>query len=590
MPLPGDTSGPRTAYQTTARTCSEALVTAPAVAIPAPDDYEEVDVAIVMESTYPYLKGGVSAVVHDIVTMNPDLSYGIVHITWDSRSPNRDLYGMPPNVKWVKCVYLSMDEHRDDFRRLRPKDLQMSARQRRELVTRLFDALAAILAGDMSSAWALYDEGMNPRTRRYRLWALLGTREFMDAVQKRMPGIGLPLTDSFWQLREFFSLAAAVLGADVPKAKVYHAHTTGYASLLGAAAARQNHGTFLLTEHNLYVRDTINFMLDRSPALAITSQDWRRFDVTAVHRMWMTWFIEMGHFCYPSAELITYLYPTAISEAADLGAPPEKSVVIPNGIRLSDFESTYRARQAALVQIKAEPDRVWKMAYIARVVLIKGLSDLIESVAMLVHERGIRNFHIDLMGPTDHEPEYYQKCVDKIAELNVGAYMTFRGVVNVREALADIDLLVLPSYNEGQPVVVLEAMTAGIPVAGTKVGGMAQLIDDPLTTPGGQTWGPAGLLVTPDYKVVMANVLERFMSDVDFYEECAINGRGRVEDFFQLEDAMLAYNRLYREVGGIPREWPTERGAADTSMIDLRDVPADEMRVDADPSARRWPA
>ncbi|MBX7556032.1 DUF3492 domain-containing protein, partial [Streptomyces sp. tea 10] len=49
--------------------------------------YEDVDVAIVMESTYPFLKGGVSAVVHDIVTGNPDLSYGIIHISWDSEAP-----------------------------------------------------------------------------------------------------------------------------------------------------------------------------------------------------------------------------------------------------------------------------------------------------------------------------------------------------------------------------------------------------------------------------------------------------------------------------------------------------------------------
>lgn len=524
----------------------------PSAEPPTEPQYEEVDVAIMMESTYPYLKGGVSAVVHDIVTMNPDLTYGIVHITWDSRAPHEDLYGMPPNVRWVKPVYLSMEEHVDDFRALRPKDLRMPRRARVRLAGRLFDALEAVLADDMEPLWRLYDEGMNPRTRQYPLWALLGTREFMDAVQHRMPGLGLPLTDTFWQLREFFSLAAAILGTDVPKAQVYHAHTTGYAALLGAAAARQNDTSFLLTEHNLYVRDTINFMLERSPALTITQQDWRSFDVAAVHRMWMTWFIEMGRFCYPSAETITYLYPTAIGEAADLGAPPEKSVVIPNGIRLPDFEDAYQGRLAALEQIKADPTRTWRMAYIARVVLIKGLSDLIDSVAIMVHERGITNFHIDIMGPTDHEPEYYRGCVEKVAALGVGDHMTFRGTVNVRDSLKDIDLVVLPSYNEGQPIVVLEAMTAGIPVAGTKVGGMAQLIDDPLTNADGHTWGPCGLLVTPDYKVVMANVLEQFMTDPELYESCCRNARGRVEDFFQLGDAMAAYNQLYRETAGMP--------------------------------------
>ena len=79
-----------------------------ALEAPAKPVYEDVDVAIVMESTYPYLKGGVSAVVHDIVTHNPDLSYGIIHITWDSDSPMTDLYGMPSNVRWVRTVFLSM--------------------------------------------------------------------------------------------------------------------------------------------------------------------------------------------------------------------------------------------------------------------------------------------------------------------------------------------------------------------------------------------------------------------------------------------------------------------------------------------------
>ena len=80
-------------------------------------------------------------------------------------------------------------------------------------------------------------------------------------------------------LREFFSLACSVLGDEMPRARVYHAHTTGYASLLAAAAAR-NHGTkFLLTEHNLYVRDTINTLLGRNMALPVTALDWRYFSM-----------------------------------------------------------------------------------------------------------------------------------------------------------------------------------------------------------------------------------------------------------------------------------------------------------------------
>src|SRR3954447_10365019 len=135
--------------------------------------YDGVDVAIVMESTYPYLKGGVSAVVHDIVTGNPDLTFGILHITWDRNSPQEDLYGMPENVRWVRPTYLSMQEHREGFLNLTPADLRMNGRQRTRLAHQLIDAWAAIPKGDREPMWALYDEGMTPRTRHFPIWALL---------------------------------------------------------------------------------------------------------------------------------------------------------------------------------------------------------------------------------------------------------------------------------------------------------------------------------------------------------------------------------------------------------------------------------
>ncbi|NIZ92086.1 GT4 family glycosyltransferase PelF [Kineococcus rubinsiae] len=514
-------------------------------------DRPHVDVAIVMESTYPYLKGGVSAVVHDIVKGNQDLTFGIIHITWDADSPHEDLYGMPGNVAWVHPVYLSMQAHRDDFMVLTPRMLGMRSAARRKLAHRVYDAIDAVVDGDPAPLWSLYDEGMNPRTQQYPLWALLGTREFMEATRDRLPGLGLPLVDTFWTMREFFSLAYAVLGGDIPSASVYHAHTTGYASVLGAAGARQNGGKFFLTEHNLYVRDTVNTLLGRSMALTLSATDYRTFDVTPQERAWMAWWTEMGRFTYPSAEVISYLYPKAITEAADLGAPVEKSVVIPNGMVVREFDEVARRRIEALPAVlDGGPDRVWRLVFIARVVPIKGLADLITSVDLLV-KRGVTNFSIDVLGPTDHTPDYYMHCRDKMKLLGVEDYFVFRGTVNVRELLGDYDVLVLPSHNEGQPIVVLEAMTAGIPTVGTEVGGMAQLIDDPLTTPGGRTWGPCGLLVQPDDFGQMADSLQRVMADPDLYQRMAANARGRVAGFFQLEDAMGAYNRLYKELAGL---------------------------------------
>lgn len=520
---------------------------------PAQPVYEDVDVAIVMESTYPYLKGGVSAVVHDIVTHNPDLSYGIIHITWDSNGPLTDLYGMPSNVRWVRTVFLSMEEHRQDFLSVTAKDLGMTPLQRQELSHRLFDALYALSEhGEVNALWELIDEGLNESTRKYPLWALLGSREFMQTLQERMPQLNLSLANSFWTLRNFFSLAFAVVGQTMPRASVYHAHTTGYASLLGAAAARDHGTSFLLTEHNLYVRDTINTLLDRNMALSITADDYRTFDVTAEQRAWMAWWTEMGRFCYPSARLITYLYPSAITEAARLGTDIDKAVVVPNGMVIEEFDDKYRARQLALEKLKQESSaHTWRLVYIARVVPIKGLLDLLSSMDIL-RDRGYPNLHLDVLGPTEHVPEYYEACLAKINALGLNDKVAIHGTVNVREMLDQFDLLVLPSYNEGQPIVILEAMAAGIPTVGSDVGGVAQQIADDLLTQDGRTVGPCGKTVTPGDVRQMADGIQAVIGNIDVYAAYAANARTRVQELFQMHEVMSSYNQIYRALGDLP--------------------------------------
>ncbi|MDN3483585.1 GT4 family glycosyltransferase PelF [Arthrobacter sp. APC 3897] len=552
------------AQATAQATAGGAAVVLPAQAA-AQAQYDDVDVAIVMESTYPYLKGGVSAVVHDIVTHNPDLTYGIIHITWDSNAPSEDLYGMPENVLWVRPVYLSMQEHRHDFMKVSAKDLGMDAGQRSALAHRLFDALYALSEDrEVEPLWDLIDEGFNERTRTYPLWALLGTREFMEALAVRMPQLNLSLANSFWTLRNFLSLAFAILGETMPRASVYHAHTTGYASLLGAAAARDHGTSFLLTEHNLYVRDTVNTLLDRNMALSITSEDYRTFDVTHEQRAWMAWWTEMGHFCYPSASLITYLYPTAITEAAHLGTDIDKAVVVPNAMVIEEFEEKYRARLAAREQLVRNGDNhTWNLVYIARVVPIKGLLDLLSSIDVLRRD-GFPNLHLDVLGPTEHVPEYYEACLAKIEALDLDDHITIHGTVNVRDRLDQFDLLVLPSYNEGQPIVVLEAMAAGIPTVGTDVGGMRQLISDELATNDGRMVGPCGELVPAGDVNTMAEKIRAVIGNMELYVDHADNARTRVEEFFQMHEIMSSYNGIYRAVGNI-----THVRQLDTAELDF---------------------
>jgi len=539
-----------------------------------------------MESTYPFLKGGVSAVVHDIVTENPGITFGIIHITWDRAAPHEVLYELPPNVVWVHPLYLSMQDHRHDFMALGAKDLGMNADERYAQSQRVFDVMDAVLAGCFEAFWDLYDDAMNPLTRSYSVWALLGTAEFQRAAIERFILLEMSLSDLFWLLREFFSLSYALLDEVHPRAAVYHAHTTGYAALLSAAAARQHGGNFLLTEHNLYVRDTVNTLLGRNMALPVRADDWRNFDVTETDRAWMAWWIEMGRLCYPKADHLTYLYPDAVSEARALGAPTDdgRISIVPNGMVIQQFEDVYEKRLRAIQQMKAgEGERIWQLAYIARIVPIKGLHELLDSCRMLL-DRGITNWHLDVLGPVDATViEYHDLCVERVVELGLSEMVTFKGVLNVREVIGEFDMLVLPSFNEGQPMVVLEAMTAAVPTVGTAVGGMPQLLADRLTHANGNSWEAGGVLVDPtNISLGVADAIEVLLADLDAYERLACNARGRVEDFFQLRDAMSRYYDLYRH---LKRKEAAIEALLELvedlgePVIDLRDLPADDRSL-----------
>jgi glycosyltransferase involved in cell wall biosynthesis len=527
-----------------------------------------VDVAIVCESTYPFLTGGLSAVVHQICEANPDFRIGIIHIAWDRSSPAIPLYDVPPQVRWVTTVYQSLVEHAGTFQRFTPRDIRLPAAERTRLAHRVIDALAQHLAGSDERLWELYDEGINPLTRHYRLWPVISSRELMRLATDFFADSGLTFTELFWHLREFFSLTYAVTDLVLPRAEIYHAHTTGAAGVLAACAARQ-HGThFLLTEHNLYTRDTINHLLERSMAVPVTLEEWRDLDVyerasappeparvTPGQRAWMAWWVRTGLFAYRAATHITYLYPDAIEEATDLGGLPEKSSVLPNGVTPAHFDEArdFFDRRQARARALPPGDRIWKLAYAARVVPIKGCIDLLEAMALLV-DRGFTAWELDVMGPDGEMPYYAERCRARCTELGLDGHVKFLGSVNLRERFGEYDTLILPSFNEGQPIVVLEAMTMGLPTLGTYVGGMKQLVEDVLhiQQPGGRVLeiGPCGELVEPHDIVGIADMIQRLIGPESQFDEFSLNAKLRVEHYFHIETAMRLYRELYGRLRG----------------------------------------
>ena len=160
-------------------------------------ELEEVDVAIVAESTYPFLKGGVSAVVHDIITNNPELTFGIIHIAWDSESPTEYLYDVPGNVLWVDMIYLSMAETSVALQKLFDSTAELNGHSPNEVAKKLMYALDQVTRDNPQPLWDLYDEAVNPLTRSYRLWPVFPTKAMMQPCVRHYgprttPGEGVP--------------------------------------------------------------------------------------------------------------------------------------------------------------------------------------------------------------------------------------------------------------------------------------------------------------------------------------------------------------------------------------------------------------
>ena len=121
--------------------------------------------------------------------------------------------------------------------------------------------------------------------------------------------------------------------------------------------------------------------------------------------------------------------------------------------------------------------------------------------------------------------------------LHVDAH--FHGeVANVRERLAGLDVFVLPSRAENSPLAVVEAMAQGLPVIGTRVGGVAELVDD----------GRTGLLVEPGDSEGLAAALDRLAAEPALSMSLGQTGALRVSREFTEGRVVPRFEALYHRL------------------------------------------
>ncbi|MEM7233134.1 MAG: glycosyltransferase family 4 protein [Planctomycetota bacterium] len=158
---------------------------------------------------------------------------------------------------------------------------------------------------------------------------------------------------------------------------------------------------------------------------------------------------------------------------------------------------------------------------VGRLVSAKGQHILVHTMERL-RDAG-RNVQLRFVGDGPDRESLEQLSRD----LNLSDCIRFEGSVNqdrIREFYSEADAFCLPSFAEGIPVVLMEAMSMEIPCITTHITGHHELIRN----------GEDGLLVSPSDHIEMASAIERLIDDEEFRRSLGEQGRRRVQSKYEL--------------------------------------------------------
>jgi teichuronic acid biosynthesis glycosyltransferase TuaC len=173
-----------------------------------------------------------------------------------------------------------------------------------------------------------------------------------------------------------------------------------------------------------------------------------------------------------SASAVIGVSRQLVGRAIALGADPERTVCIPNGCHSSIFHP--RDKRTARRALGLDEDRQ-HVLFVGRFVHLKGIQDLIQALARL--KKRSKAVRLVCIGHGPMERELHELA----GRIGVSDCVLFTGPKENQEIgqwLGAADLLCLPSYSEGSPSVILEALSSGRPVVASAVGGIPDLIDD----------------------------------------------------------------------------------------------------------------
>jgi glycosyltransferase involved in cell wall biosynthesis len=492
----------------------------------------QVDVEIVLEGSYPYVTGGVSSWTHRLIEGMPDIKFGVVHLASRPEDAVTLKYQLPQNVLYLHNIFLHDPVFLEDKKA--GKDcgteqnkffhglyqLHICARDRRPSEFRTIIE-------------KLCSECAVPHMREFfyseKAFALL-----LSLYQKGFENSSF--IDFFWTWRYMHIPLFQIFQARKGPARLVHSACTGYAGFYAATRKIAENLPMMLTEHGIYTRERAIEII-KSEAIYQEDAEQHKIakDFGVFKRIWLSFFEVLGLWAYQMSDRIYTLYEGNRQTQLSLGAEYDKIEIVPNGIVPEKFLNLRPLQMP-------DPDAI-QIGFVGRVVSIKDVKTLLR--AFKIVQLSSEKAQLHLVGPLEEEPEYASAMRKLANELGVEKLVFFHGTQDVTKFYPRLDVCVLTSISEGQPLIMLEAMAAGIPIVATDVGGCGELIN-------GRTYedkklGACGVLTNLASPSETAAAILKICREPHTYRSFVETGIARVKEFYSQQKVVEKYLNDYRE-------------------------------------------
>jgi glycosyltransferase involved in cell wall biosynthesis len=264
--------------------------------------------------------------------------------------------------------------------------------------------------------------------------------------------------------------------------------------------------------------------------------------LSPLRSLWSRSFRALSQVAYRHASRIVTLSDVNRARQIADGAPAWKISIVPNGVDVPGPGGGDGDREPQVAQASND-GRALRVGFVGRVVPIKDVVSFIKACHLAAAEVAL---DVRIIGPLGEDPAYARRCLTLVEALGLGSSVRFTGPQPAHLIYADLDVVVLTSFSEGQPLVILEAYAAGLPVIATDVGACREMIDG--RRPPDRLLGPSGLVTRVGTAGDTAAALVRLARDPELRERLGRAGRKRVLGFYRRTDMIESYRALYGEM------------------------------------------